>query len=59
MVKITFRDGVSIELHNDGTIDVVELSKTDVEFNYFASVNGKEKQLFNAINNRLDGVLTP
>jgi len=59
MVKITFRDGVSIELHNDGTIDVVELSKTDVEFNYFASVSGKEAELFNAINNRLGGVLTP
>lgn len=59
MVKISFKDGVSIELHNDGTIDVIELSKSDVEFNYFASVSGKEKQLFNAINNRLDGVLTP
>ena len=59
MVKITFRDGVSIELHNDGTIDVIELSRSDVEFNYFASVSGKEKQLFNAINNRLGGVLTP
>lgn len=59
MVKISFKDGVSIELHNDGTIDVIELSKSDIEFNYFASVSGKEKQLFNAINNRLDGVLTP
>lgn len=57
MVLITFKDGASVELHENGTIDVVELSKTDVEFNYFASVNGKEVQLFNAINNRLGGVL--
>ena len=36
----------------------LELSRTDVEFNYLASVSGKKEQLFNAINNRLDGVLT-
>lgn len=58
MVKISFKDGASIELHNDGTIDVIELSKTDVEFNYFASVSNKEVELFNAVNNRLGGVLT-
>lgn len=59
MVLISFKDGVSIELHEDLSIDVVELSRTDVEFNYLASVSGKEEQLFNTINNRLDGVLTP
>ena len=59
MVLISFKDGVSVELHEDLSIDVVELSRTDVEFNYLASVSGKEEQLFNAINNRLDGVLTP
>jgi len=59
MVLISFKDGAVVELHEDGTIDIVELSRTDVEFNYFASVDGKEEQLFNAINNRLDGVLTP
>ena len=58
MVKISFKDGASIELHNDGTIDIIELSKTDVEFNYFASVSNKEVELFNAVNNRLGGVLT-
>ena len=58
MVKISFKDGASIELHNDGTIDVIELSRTDVEFNYFASVSNKEVELFNAVNNRLGGVLT-
>lgn len=58
MVRIIFKDGVSIELHNNGTIDVVELSRSDVEFNYFASVSGKEDELFNAVNNRLGGVLT-
>lgn len=58
-MKITFKDGVVVELHEDGTFDIVELSETDVEFNYFASVSGKEKELFNAVNNRLDGVLTP
>lgn len=59
MVLISFKDGAVVELHENGTIDIVELSRTDVEFNYFASVNGKEEQLFNAINERLDGVLTP
>lgn len=59
MVLISFKDGVSIELHEDLTFDVVELSRTDVTFNYFASVSGKEVELFNSINNRLGGVLTP
>ena len=56
---VTFKDGVVIELHEDLTFDVVELSRTDVEFNYFASVSNKEVELFNSINNRLGGVLTP
>jgi len=59
MVKISFKDGAVVELHENGTFDIVEISRTDVEFNYFASVSGKEKELFNAVNNRLDGVLTP
>lgn len=58
MVKISFKDGVSIELHEDLTFDVVELSRTDVNFNYFASVSGKETELFNSVDNRLGGVLT-
>lgn len=59
MILVSFKDGVSIELHEDLSIDVVELSRTDVEFNYLASVSGKEVELFNAVNNRLGGVLSP
>lgn len=58
MCFITFKDGVVIELHEDCTFDVVELSRTDVSFNYFASVSGKEAELFNSVNDRLGGVLT-
>ena len=58
MVLITFKDGVVIELHDDCTFDVIELSRTDVMFNYYASVSGKEVELFNTINNRLGGVLS-
>lgn len=58
MCLISFKDGVVIELHEDCTFDVVELSRTDVSFNYYASVSNKEVELFNYINNRLDGVLT-
>lgn len=59
MVLITFKDGVSVRLHEDNSIEVVELSRTDVEFNYFASVSNKETELFNSVNNRLGGVLSP
>ena len=59
MCFITFKDGVVIELHEDCTFDVVELSRTDVNFNYFASVSNKESELFDSVNNRLGGVLTP
>lgn len=58
MVLINFKDGAVVELHEDLSFDVVELSSTDIEFNYFASVDGKEIELFNAVNNRLGGVLT-
>ena len=57
MIRVQFKDGVVSELHEDGTFDVVELSRTDVSFNYFASVSGKEAELFNSVNDRLDGVL--
>lgn len=59
MVLISFKDGVVVELHEDMTFDIVELSQTDVDFNYFASVSGKEVELFNSLNNRLGGVLSP
>lgn len=58
MCLISFKDGVVIELHEDCTFDVVELSRTDVSFNYFASVSNKEAELFNSINDRLGGILT-
>ena len=58
MVLISFKDGAVIELHEDCTFDVVELSQTDVMFNYYASVSGKETELFNTVNRRLGGVLS-
>lgn len=58
MCLISFKDGVVIELHEDCTFDVVELSRTDVNFNYYASVSDKRVELFNSVNNRLGGVLT-
>lgn len=58
MITISFKDGVVIELHEDMSFDVVELSRTDVTFNYYASVSNKEIELFNAVNNRLGGVLS-
>lgn len=58
MVKITFKCGASIELHEDMSFDVVELSRTDVTFNYFASVSDKEIELFNYVDNKLGGVLS-
>lgn len=59
MVLITFKDGASVKLQEDNSIEVVELSKTDVDFNYFASVSDKEVELFNLVNRRLGGILSP
>lgn len=59
MITIEFKDGVVVELHDDLSFDIVELSKTDVTLNYYASVSGKEVELFNLINRRLGGVLSP
>ena len=58
MILVSFKDGVVIELHEDMSFDVVELSRTDVTFNYYASVSGKEVELFNLVDNRLGGVLS-
>ena len=57
MCLISFKDGVIIELHEDGKIDVVELSRTDIEFNTIYGL-GDKGRIFNAINNRLGGVLS-
>lgn len=59
MVLINFKDGVVIDLNDDMTFEVISLSETDLEFNFFASVSGKEAELFNSVNNRLDGALSP
>ena len=56
---VTFKDGASVKLQEDNSIEVIKLSKTDVDFNYFASVTGKEVELFNLVNRRLGGVLSP
>ena len=58
MIVIEFRDGASVRLHEDMTFEVITLSDTDVSFNYFASVSGREVELFNLVNNRLGGVLS-
>lgn len=55
---VSFKDGASVKLHEDMTIEVIALSETDMNFNYFASVSGKEVELFNLVNNRLGGVLS-
>lgn len=57
MCLISFKDGVVIELHDDCTFDVVELSATDVEFNTVYGI-GDEVRVFNFINDRLGGALT-
>ncbi len=57
MCLISFKDGVVIELHDDCTFDVVELSTTDVEFNTVYGI-GDEVRVFNFINDRLGGALT-
>ena len=56
---VTFKDGASVKLHENMEIEVLNLSETDVTFNYYASVSNKEIELFNLINNRLGGVLSP
>lgn len=70
-VIISFKDGVVIELHDNMSFDVIECSEVDTDFNFhFAmslstqanfidDVSEHEKVIFNKINNRLGGVLTP
>ena len=56
MCIITFKDEASVELHEDGTIDVISLSNSDVNFNV-ASIVGSDVEIFNMVNNRLGGCL--
>lgn len=58
MCVITFRDNVQIELFEDNTFEVLSMSENDVELNV-AIILDNQVQVFNAINNRLGGVLTP
>lgn len=56
MILISFNDGVTVELHEDLSIEVLSESLEDVEFNISIE---DETRVFNAINNRLGGILTP
>ena len=66
MVLITFKDGVSVKLHEDGTMDFLTGSDIDCDYNYHMAMAVSENFsdnkkhidiLFNDINNRLGGVL--
>lgn len=57
MCLINFKDGVIIDLHEDCTVDVIRMSRTDIEFNNHVFAHDEIK-IFNAINNRLNGVLS-
>ena len=69
MVLITFKDGVSVKLHEDDSIEFITGSNVDVEYNYHMIMATSEAEfvdnekhidiLYNNINKRLDGVLTP
>lgn len=56
MCIITFKDEASVELHEDGTIDVISLSTNDIDFNV-ASITESDVEIFNIVNNRLGGCL--
>lgn len=68
MVLITFKDGVSVKLHENGDIDFIQGSNYDSDYNYHMMmamsdapfVNKEEhiEVLFNKIDKRLDGVLS-
>lgn len=70
MVRINFKDGVVVELHDDMTFDIVECGDEDVDFNFHYAmslstqasfindVSSHEEALFENINRRLGGVLT-
>lgn len=67
MTIITFKDGVSVKLHEDGSLDFLEASNSDVDFNFHFAMAMSENfsdnerhidMLFKKINRRLGGVLT-
>ena len=69
MVKITFKDGVSVKLHEDGSIDFLEGSNVDTNYNFHMAmamcetdlVNNEEHidMLYYIIDKRLGGILSP
>lgn len=69
MVLITFKDGVSVRLEENGDIEFVRGSDYDSDYNYHMImalsdapfVNQEEhiEVLFNKLNRRLGGVLSP
>ena len=67
MTIITFKDGVSVKLHEDGSLDFLRGSDKDVDFNFHMAMAMSEnfsnqeehiEILFKKINRRLGGVLT-
>lgn len=67
MVVITFKDGVSVKLHENGDMEFLTGSEYDVDYNFHMAMAMSENFtdqeehtniLFNKINNRLGGVLS-
>ena len=69
MVKITFKDGVTVKLHEDGSMDFLEASETDTNYNFHMAMAMSEGEfvdnqkhidmLYFIIDKRLGGVLSP
>lgn len=69
MTIVTFKDGVSVKLHENGDIDFIQGSDYDSDYNYHMImalsdapfVNQEEhiEALFNKLNRRLGGILSP
>lgn len=58
MFNVIFKDGVDVTITDELDVQVNGLSYDDVEFNTIVGL-GDKGRIFNAINNRLGGVLTP
>lgn len=67
MFVITFKDGVSVKLHENGDMEFLAGSEHDVDYNFhmamamsenFSNVEEHTNILFNKINGRLGGILT-
>ena len=55
--NVNFKDGVNVTIVNEQDVRVNSLSDSDIEFNNAVS-RGDSVVIFNAINNRLGGVLS-